>query len=183
MDVRATEAQQSQYLSFFMDGEEYAIGILQVKEIIRYDTVTRVPSTPRWIRGVLNLRGLVVPVVDLAAKFGLRDSPVTAQTCVVIVETDLDGERTLMGVMTDAVSQVLDLGPQDIGEPPTFGTRVRVDYLVGMGKIGKKFVLILDIDGVLSAAELMAVAAATVPEEIVEAPAVLELAPSSPEAA
>jgi purine-binding chemotaxis protein CheW len=178
MDVRATEAEQSQYLSFFMDGEEYAIGILQVKEIIRYDTVTRVPSTPHWIRGVLNLRGLVVPVVDLAAKFGLRESPITAQTCVVIVETDLDGERTLMGVMADAVSQVLDLRPEEIGEPPPFGTRVRVDYIVGMGKVGKKFVLILDIDDVLSAAELMAVAVATAPEETAEVRAPSEPQPS-----
>ncbi|HVU52495.1 MAG TPA: chemotaxis protein CheW [Polyangia bacterium] len=161
MDVRATDANQSQYLSFFIDGEEYAIGILQVKEIIRYETVTKVPTTPRWIRGVLNLRGLVVPVVDLAAKFGLRETPVTGQTCVVIVETDLDGERTLMGVVADAVSQVLDFRPEDIGEPPPFGTRIRVDYIVGMGKVGKKFVHILDIDGVLSAAELMAVTSAT----------------------
>jgi purine-binding chemotaxis protein CheW len=156
MDVRATDAQQSQYLSFFIDGEEYAIGILQVKEIIRYETVTKVPTTPRWIRGVLNLRGLVVPVVDLAAKFGIRETPVTPQTCVVIVETDIDGERTLMGVVADAVSQVLDFRPEDIGEPPPFGTRIRVDYIVGMGKVGKKFVHILDIDGVLSAAELAA---------------------------
>jgi purine-binding chemotaxis protein CheW len=165
MDARTNDRQQSQYLSFFIDGEEYAVGILRVKEIIRYDVVTRVPSTPRWIRGVLNLRGLVVPVVDLAAKFGIRETPVTSQTCVVIVETDLDGERTLMGVAADAVSQVLDFSPEDIGEPPPFGTRIRVDYIVGMGKVGKKFVHILDIDGVLSANDLQAVAAATVEPE------------------
>jgi purine-binding chemotaxis protein CheW len=157
MDARKNDPQQSQYLSFFIDGEEYAVGILRVKEIIRYDTVTRVPSTPRWIRGVLNLRGLVVPVVDLAAKFGMRETPLTSQTCVVIVEADLDGERTLMGVAADAVSQVLDLGPDEIGEPPPFGTRIRVDYIVGMGKVGKKFVHILDIDGVLSADDLRVV--------------------------
>ena len=162
MDSRATDPQQSQYLSFFIDSEEYAIGILRVKEIIRYDTVTRVPTTPKWIRGVLNLRGIVVPVVDLAAKFGIRETPITGQTCVVIVETDLDGERTLMGVVADAVSQVLDLRAEDIGEPPPFGTRIRVDYIIGMGKVGKKFVHILDIDGVLSASELMAVAQAEV---------------------
>jgi purine-binding chemotaxis protein CheW len=166
MTEQANDPQQSQYLTFFIDGEEYAIGILRVKEIIRYDTVTRVPTTPKWIRGVLNLRGIVVPVVDLAAKFGIRETPITGQTCVVIVETDLDGERALMGVAADAVSQVLDLRAEDIGEPPSFGTRIRVDYIVGMGKVGKKFVHILDIDGVLSASELMAVAAAgvTTPE-------------------
>jgi purine-binding chemotaxis protein CheW len=161
MDARTNAPQQSQYLSFFIDGEEYAVGILRVKEIIRYDTVTRVPSTPRWIRGVLNLRGLVVPVVDLAAKFGIRETPLTNQTCVVIVEAELEGERTLMGVAADAVSQVLDFGPADISEPPPFGTRIRVDYIVGMGKVGKKFVHILDIDGVLSANDLQAVTAAT----------------------
>ena len=159
MDLGTSDAKPSQYLSFIIDGEEYAIGILQVKEIIRYETVTKVPTTPRWIRGVLNLRGLVVPVVDLAAKFGLRETPITGQTCVVIVETDLDGDKTLMGVVADAVSQVRDFRADDIGEPPPFGTRIRVDYIVGMGKVGKKFVHILDIDSVLSAAELMAVAA------------------------
>lgn len=165
MNVPATLEQQSQYLTFVMDGEEYAVGILRVKEIIRYETVTRVPSAPRWIRGVHNLRGVVVPVVDLAAKFGLRDSPVTPQTCVVIVEVELEGEQTLMGVMADAVSQVLELNPQDIREPPAFGTRVRVEYITGMGAAGKKFVLILDIDRVLSAAELLTVAAAIEPAD------------------
>ena len=168
MDPRQSDGAPSQYLSFFIDGEEYAIGILQVKEIIRWGTITKVPTTPRWIRGVLNLRGLVVPVVDLAAKFGIRETPVTGQTCVVIVETDLDGERTLMGVVADAVSQVLDFRAEDVGEPPPFGTRIRVDYIVGMGKVGKKFVHILDIDGVLSAAELMAVAEAARPDPAAE---------------
>ena len=160
MDVRANDGKPSQYLSFFIDGEEYAIGILQVKEIIRWGAITKVPTTPRWIRGVLNLRGLVVPVVDLAAKFGIRETPVTGQTCVVIVETELGDEKTLMGVVADAVSQVLDFRAEDVGEPPPFGTRIRVDYIVGMGKVGKKFVHILDIDGVLSADELMSVAEA-----------------------
>jgi purine-binding chemotaxis protein CheW len=175
MPTETNDAQQSQYLSFFIDAEEYAIGILRVKEIIRYETVTRVPTTPKWIRGVLNLRGLVVPVVDLAAKFGLRETPVTAQTCVVIVETDVDGERTLMGVVADSVSQVLDFAAAEIVEPPPFGTRIRVDYIVGMGKVGKKFVHILDIDGVLSAHDLMAVAEAAAPEAA-ETPAETEAA-------
>jgi purine-binding chemotaxis protein CheW len=184
MDARTNDPQQSQYLSFFIDGEEYAIGILRVKEIIRYETVTRVPTTPRWIRGVLNLRGLVVPVVDLASKFGIRETPLTAQTCVVIVETDVEGERTLMGVVADAVSQVLDFGPTEISEPPPFGTRIRVDYIVGMGRVGKKFVHILDIDGVLSANDLRAVAEAVEPEAgEIEAGAQAAEAPSGIEAA
>src|SRR5262249_28654879 len=113
-----------------------------------------------WIRGVMNLRGSVVPVIDLAIKFGLPESQITKWTCIVIVEIELDGEQTVMGVLADSVSQVIDLLPQDIEPPPPFGTQVRIDYLVGMGKVGKKFVLILDIDLILSINEMMAVTAA-----------------------
>jgi purine-binding chemotaxis protein CheW len=145
---------QTQYLTFTLAGEEYAIGILQVKEILEYDTLTPVPQTPPCIRGVINLRGSVVPVVDLAVKFGLPATALTKRTCIVIVEVALEGTRTVMGVMVDAVSHVMDLAPPDIEAPPAFGTRVRVDYLRGMGKVGKRFVLLLDIDRVLAAGEL-----------------------------
>jgi purine-binding chemotaxis protein CheW len=151
--------EQTQVLTFSLAGEEYAIGILRVREILEYDTLTVVPQTPPSIRGVINLRGSVVPVVDLAVKFGLAATPLTKRTCIVIVEVDLEGTRTVMGVMVDAVSQVMDLAPQDIEAPPAFGTRVRVDYLQGMGKVGKRFVLLLDIDRVLAAADLLAGAA------------------------
>ncbi len=150
---------QGQYLTFFVAGEEYAIGILRVKEILEYQTVTRVPTTPAWIRGVINLRGSVVPVVDLAVKLGLPESAITRRTCVVIVELVLDGEPAIMGVVADVVSQVVDLGPADIEAPPAFGTRIRVDCLQGMAKAGAKFVLILDVDRVLSTSELLAAAA------------------------
>jgi len=154
------DVELTQYLTFCLAEEEYAIGVLRVKEIIEYDTVTRVPSTPPWIRGVINLRGGVVPVVDLAVKLGLPERPVTRRTCIVIVEIDLDGERALMGVMADAVSQVVDIPPADIEPAPAFGTRVRVDYLKGMGRAGRKFVLMLDIDRALSTDELLVAAAA-----------------------
>ena len=134
--------------------EEYAIGILRVREILEYDTVTKVPTTPRSIRGVINLRGRVVPVVDLTTKFGLPESVITKRTCIVVVEVDLEGERTVMGVLADAVSQVIDLPGEAIEPPPHFGTRVRVDCLLGMGRAGRKFVLLLDIDKVLSPEEL-----------------------------
>lgn len=147
-----------QYLTFHLAGEEYAIGILQVKEIIEYDALTKVPMTPPWIRGVLNLRGSVVPVIDLAVKFGQPESPVGKRTCIVIVGVDLGGERTVMGVVADAVSQVMELPPEEITAPPSFGTKIRTDFLKGMGKAGKKFVLILDTDRVLSADELQVVA-------------------------
>ncbi len=152
--------EQEQYLTFLLAGEEYAIGILKVKEIIEYDTVTTVPKTPRWVRGVINLRGAVVPVVDLGLKFGLEERPVTKTTCIVIVEGQVEGQSTLMGVMADAVSQVMDIAAGDVQEVPTFGTRIKVDYLQGMAQLGKKFVLLLDIDKVLSADEVQDLTAA-----------------------
>jgi purine-binding chemotaxis protein CheW len=151
------EVVQQQYLTFFLADEEYAINIQRVKEIIEYTTVTKVPKVPEWIRGVINLRGNVVPVVDLTVRFGLGACPVTKTTCIVIVEVEQDAERTVMGVIADAVNQVIDLAPKDIEEPPSFGTRVRLEYLFGMGKLGKKFALILNIDSVLNNTELLTV--------------------------
>jgi purine-binding chemotaxis protein CheW len=144
-----------QYLTFMIAGEEYAISLLKVKEIIEYDTVTEVPKTPEWIRGVINLRGSVVPVIDLAVK--LRQAPSIAGklTCIVITEVECEGEATVMGIMADSVRQVIDLNPQEIEPPPTFGTRVKVDYLLGMARSGKKFCLILDTEKVLSTDELL----------------------------
>jgi purine-binding chemotaxis protein CheW len=168
--ILETAADQTQYLTFYIAGEEYAVALLRVREIIEYDTVTRVPSTPTWIRGVINVRGSVVPVVDLAVKFGLPESVVTRRTCVVIVEVEIDGQQTAMGVIADVVSQVVDLGRGDIEPTPPFGTRVKVDFLLGMAKLGQRFALVLDIDRVLSAGELIvAAAAADAPGEDVTA--------------
>lgn len=164
MASTATATEQGQHLTFQLAGGEYAIGILRVKEIIQYGMVTPVPGTPAFIRGVINLRGSVVPVVDLAVKFGLSGGPVTKRTCIVIVEVDLAGERTVIGLVADAVSQVLDLLPEDIEAAPAFGTHVRVEYLRGLGKIGKSFALILDVDRVLSSGELHAAASSAVSE-------------------
>ena len=156
METASQAVEQSQYLTFFIADEEYAVGILQAKEIIQYDTVTKVPRTPPWIRGVINLRGGVVPVVDLAVKFGLPETQVTGSTCIVITEVELEGEETVMGLLADSVSQVIELKPDDVEPPPAFGTGVHADYLRGMGKSGKKFVLMLDTDKVLSTDELLA---------------------------
>lgn len=146
-----------QYLTFFVAGEEYAVNILKVKEIIEYDTVTVVPHTAPWIRGVTNLRGNVVPVIDLAVKFGLAASQASKFSCIVITEVSYDTETLTLGVMADSVSQVLDFPENEIESPPPFGTRVRIEFLLGMGRMGKKFCLILDIDKVLSADEFLAV--------------------------
>jgi len=166
-------AEQTQYLTFHLAREEYAVSILKVKEIIEYGTITIVPQTPPWIRGVINLRGNVVPVLDLAIKFGMSQSLITDRTCIVIVEVDMDGETTVMGVIADSVSQVIDLPPSDILAPPAFGTRIKVDFLHGMGKSDKKFFLILDIDKVLSIDELKITA--TLPNSQGEMTALKEL--------
>src|SRR5258707_15090356 len=147
--------EQKQYLTFLLANEEYAIGILKVKEIIEYDTVTTVPKTPKWVRGVINLRGAVVPVVDLAIKFGLELKPVTKTTCIVIIETQFESQNTTIGILVDAVSQVMELATEDLQPVPEFGTRVKVDYLLGMAQLGKRFALLLDVDKVLSTDELL----------------------------
>ena len=150
-----TEREVQQYLTFMIGAEEYAVSLLKVKEIIEYDTITEVPKTPEWVRGVINLRGSVVPVIDLAVKFRQSPSVAGKLTCIVITEVECEGEATVMGVMADSVRQVIDLKPQEIEEPPSFGTRVKVDYLLGMARAGKKFCLILDTEKVLSTDELL----------------------------
>jgi len=162
------EVESTQHLTFALADDEYAISVLRVKEIIRHDTVTQVPATPAWVRGVVNLRGGAVPVVDLAVKFGMTERPVTPRTCIVVVETTLNGKETVMGLMADSVSQVLDIPASEIQAPPSFGTRVRVDYLKGMGRSGTKFVLMLDVDKVLSVDELIAALSVDGTEELVE---------------
>ena len=150
-------AAQQQYLTYFLAEEEYGINIQKVKEIIEYTAITKVPKVPRWIRGVINLRGNVVPVVDLAVRFGLEERPIAKTTCIIIVEVQQETEKAVMGVIADAVNQVIALTAEEIEEPPAFGTRVRLEYLAGMGKLGKKFALILNIDRVLSSTELLTV--------------------------
>jgi purine-binding chemotaxis protein CheW len=150
----------AQYLTFTIANEDYGISVLKVREILEHDIVTKVPRTPAFIRGVINLRGRVVPVVDLAARFGFSPSTLTKRSCVVIVEVELPGEKLVMGLMADAVNQVIELAPNDIEAPPSFGTRVDVAYLHGMGRAGKRFVLLLDIDRVLSDNEAETIAAA-----------------------
>jgi purine-binding chemotaxis protein CheW len=148
--VRHPSLEHPQALTFFVAGQLYAIGILNVKEIIEYETPTRVPSAPPCVAGVINLRGTVVPVIDLALRFRLPATPVTRRTCIVIVEVQHDGQRAVMGVLADAVSEVIDLVADQIDEPPQFGTRVHCDFLLGMIRSGRAFVLLLDIDRTLA---------------------------------
>lgn len=153
--------QPQQYLTFSLGGEMYAVGILNVKEIIEYGNLTEIPMMPNFIRGVINLRGTVVPVVDLAARFGARPSVIQKRTCIVIIEIPQDEYRQDIGIIVDAVSEVLEIPPAEIEPPPTFGAKIRVDFIAGMGKVNHKFVIILNIDKVLSIDEMAELAAAT----------------------
>jgi purine-binding chemotaxis protein CheW len=157
LEAKQKSTHAGQYLTFFIAGEEYAANILKVREVIEYDTLTAVPNTPPWIRGVVNVRGSVVPVVDLGVKFGLPASTISRFSCIVITEVDSDNEKLTLGVLADSVSRVIEFTENEIEEPPPFGTRVKIEYLLGLGPIGKKFCQILDIDKVLSADELLAV--------------------------
>jgi purine-binding chemotaxis protein CheW len=159
-----------QYLTFFLAGEEYAITILQVTDIIECGVVTRVPGTPPWIRGVHNLRGTVVPVIDLAIKFGLPATGITRRTCVVIVELRVDDEAVVMGVMADSVHQVVDFTAEQIQPAPSFGPRVRASFLLGMASTSDaRFVLLLDIDRIFSSDEILAASATVVADVAAEA--------------
>jgi purine-binding chemotaxis protein CheW len=148
-----------QHLTFLLGGEAFAIGILRVKEIIEYSGLTPVPLMPSCVRGVINLRGAVVPVVDLAARFGRAPVRVTRRTCIVIVEVESDGEHQDIGVTVDAVSAVLDIPGRDIEAAPAFGAGIRPDMIHGMARIDGRFVIVLDMDRVLSENEIAALAA------------------------
>jgi purine-binding chemotaxis protein CheW len=152
-------AEAAQYLTFMLDGEMFALGIQAVKEIIGYGNLTVVPMMPECIRGVINLRGAVVPVMDLSARFGRKPGAVTKRTCVVIVEVEAEGTRQDVGMIVDAVNAVQDLLPSEIEPPPPFGARLRAELIEGMGKVGGRFVIILDADRIWSI-ELTAMASA-----------------------
>jgi purine-binding chemotaxis protein CheW len=161
--VAPAAPEPTQYLTFMLGGEVFAIGILAVKEIIEYHSLTEVPMMPASVRGVINLRGAAVPVMDLLARFGRPSSPIGKKTCIVIVEVHTSAERQVLGVIVDAVNEVLDIAPADIEPAPSFGARIRADFLQGMGKVKGRFVMLLDADQVLSLDEIGAVAAAAEP--------------------
>jgi purine-binding chemotaxis protein CheW len=159
----APALEPAQYLTFMLGGEVFALGILAVKEIIEYRGVTEVPMMPPCVRGVINLRGAVVPVLDLQARFGKPSSAIGKRTCVVIVEVEGATERHVVGVMVDAVNEVLDIPPSDIEPPPAFGARIRSEFIQGMGKVKGRFVILLDAAHVLSLDEISMLAQAPAP--------------------
>lgn len=148
------DAQINQYLTFILGAETFALGILSIKEIIEYSSLTEVPMMPAYVRGVINLRGAAVPVIDLSVRFGRDTALVTKRTCIVIIEVMVNDERQVFGVVVDAVNEVLEIPAADIEPPPAFGSGIRTDFMLGMGKVHGKFVVVLDVNHVLAFEEL-----------------------------
>nr|WP_308447356.1 chemotaxis protein CheW [Parachitinimonas caeni] len=143
-----------QYLTFTLGGEAFAMDILHIKEIIEYGGVTEVPLMPSFVRGVINLRGAVVPVIDLSVRFGRQPTQIAKRTCIVIIEVSFNGEMQDIGVIVDAVNEVLDIPGQDIEPAPAFGSKIRSEFILGMGKVNQRFVIVLDVNQVLSLEEM-----------------------------
>jgi len=158
-----TISETHQYLTFKLDDEVFALGIDKVREVLDYTSVTKVPQTPDFMRGVINLRGGVVPVIDMRLKFGLPRTEQTVNTCIIIVEVAVEGEITVLGALADSVQEVLDLEPRQIEPAPKIGTRLRTEFIRGMGKRDEQFIIILDIDKVFTSAELAGVQTSEAP--------------------
>jgi purine-binding chemotaxis protein CheW len=152
--IKATTIKTGKYLTFSLEKEEYGIGILKVKEIIGMMPITSVPRTPAFVKGVVNLRGKVIPVLDLRTKFEMESIPYTERTCIIVVEIDSDAATILLGIVVDAVSEVLNIREEEIEETPKFGTQLKHDYILGMAKRDGGVKILLNIDRVLSSEEI-----------------------------
>jgi purine-binding chemotaxis protein CheW len=156
--MSATEITETrQYLTFKLGEEVFATDVAKVREVLDFTSITKIPRTPDFMSGVINLRGNVVPVVDLRLCFEMSKTEKTVNTCVVVVEMLLDGEPTIIGALADSVEEVIDLEPDQIEPAPKIGTQIRTDFIKGMGKRDSQFIMILDIDRIFSAEELSAV--------------------------
>jgi len=144
----------SQYLTFKLEDEVFALEIAKVREVLDFTLIAKVPQTPEFMLGVINLRGTVVPVVDMRLKFAMTRTETTVHTCIIIVEIEIDGENTVLGALVDSVQEVMDLDPDQIEPAPRIGTRLNTKFIKGMGKRDKQFIIILDIDKVFSLDEL-----------------------------
>lgn len=153
-NMRTPMEREGKYLTFALADEEYGIGILKVREIIGMLPITTVPQTPEYVKGVINLRGKVIPVLDLRLKFGMVEKDYTDRTSIIVVEVEGQGSTIQLGVVVDRVSEVVNIRGEDIEDTPTFGTKLNTDYILGMAKLGGSVKILLDIDRVLSAEEL-----------------------------
>lgn len=153
----AVTGRGGKYLTFALGKEEYGLEILKVREIIGYMDITAVPKAPPCVKGVINLRGQVISVIDLRSKFMMDTAERTDETCIIVVEIHHNGRKLNTGIIVDRVSEVLDIASENIEAPPSFGASLETDFILGMGKIGESVKILLDIDRVLGAEELMAV--------------------------
>lgn len=144
----------AQYLTFRLEGEIFALDIYKVREVLDYTSITKVPRTPDFMRGVINLRGTVVPVVDMKLKLGMSPTENTINTCIIIVELDLEGEIVVIGALADSVQEVIELEPDGIEPAPRIGTGLKIEFIKGMGKRDESFIIILDIDKVFSVEDI-----------------------------
>ncbi len=151
-DIGSSE--MNQYLTFKLDEEVFGLAIGKVREVLDFTTVTRVPQTPAYMRGVINLRGSVVPVIDLNLKFGMKSTEKTVNTCIIIAEIEMDDEVIILGALADSVQEVVELEPDQIEPAPQIGTRLNTTFIKGMGKREEVFIILLDIDKVFSSEEL-----------------------------
>jgi len=149
-----SSTETTQFLTFKLGDEVFALDITKVREVLDFTTVTKVPRTPDFMRGVINLRGSVVPVVDLRLKFGMTKTESSVNTCIIIAEVTVDNDTTILGALADSVQEVLDLEPGSIAAAPKIGTRLKTEFIKGMGKRDDRFIIILDIDKVFSSDEL-----------------------------
>jgi purine-binding chemotaxis protein CheW len=149
-----TDPRAGKYLTFQLANEEFGIAVLKVREIMGMQDITPVPQTPAHIRGVLNLRGKVIPIIDLRLKFGLTSVEDTSRTCIIVIQVQAESRALLMGVVVDGVSEVLNLTPADIEDAPDFGEQITASYLLGMAKVKGRVTILLDIDEILSLLEL-----------------------------
>ena len=152
--AEANTIETNQYLTFKLQDEVFGLAIGKVREVLDFTTITKVPRTPDYMRGVINLRGSVVPVVDLHLKFGLEQTEKTVNTCIIIVEIDMDGEITVVGALADSVQEVVDLEPEQIEPAPKIGTKLNTEFIKGMGKREEEFIILLDIDKIFSSDEI-----------------------------
>ena len=147
----------TQYLTFKLDEEIFALDVAKVREILEESSITKVPQTPEFMRGVINLRGSVVPVIDLRLKFGMTRTEKTVNTCIIVVEVQLEDEVIVLGALADSVQEVIEMEPAQIEAAPHIGSRLNTDFIKGMGKVDGRFIMILDIDRVFSSEELVSV--------------------------
>lgn len=154
----AEEFQATQYLTFTLVDEVFAVDVARVREILEMPSITKVPQVPDFMRGVINLRGCVVPVIDLRLKFGMEETSQTVNTCIIVVEVVMDGENIVLGALADSVQEVIEMESSQIEAAPHIGTHLNTDFIKGMGKQESNFVMILDIDRVFSSEELASIA-------------------------